>query len=160
MTGKKLYEISVRADEAHQAAYRTHLVVAASESEARALLPEADILLVAVHPEPVAADGPGRIIGSTAHETLGEGGPDLFWTLIGKLGLDAVETGRPIGRGRLSDALDRCRACAWRAPCIAWLAHGRPRNGYDAFCPNAAFVNDLRRGESLRDTRSGAQRAR
>jgi hypothetical protein len=37
-------------------------------------------------------------------------------------------------------ATRRCVACADKARCDAWLA-SRRRDGFDAFCPNAAFIS-------------------
>jgi hypothetical protein len=37
-------------------------------------------------------------------------------------------------------ATRRCVACADKARCDAWLASHR-RDGFDAFCPNAAFIS-------------------
>jgi hypothetical protein len=37
-------------------------------------------------------------------------------------------------------ATRRCVACADKARCDAWLASHR-REGFDAFCPNAAFIS-------------------
>lgn len=37
-------------------------------------------------------------------------------------------------------ATRRCVACADKARCDAWLASHR-RGGFDAFCPNAAFIS-------------------
>lgn len=42
-------------------------------------------------------------------------------------------------------ATRRCVACAEKARCDAWLASHR-RDGFDAFCPNAAFISRHARG--------------
>jgi hypothetical protein len=38
-----------------------------------------------------------------------------------------------------ASGLDRCSQCGAKADCGRWLAAGH-RDGYQRFCPNAAFV--------------------
>lgn len=40
--------------------------------------------------------------------------------------------------GEVSTALERCAECRARARCAQWIESGE-RDGYQAFCPNAAF---------------------
>jgi hypothetical protein len=52
--------------------------------------------------------------------------------------------GTPMAAADASDyemalATRRCVACAGKAQCDAWLA-SRKRDGFEAFCPNAAFI--------------------
>lgn len=58
-------------------------------------------------------------------------------------GANFVELGSLQGR-EFARAMRRCMSCSAPARCSAWLA-GRDREGYDAFCPNAGFIEELRR---------------
>jgi hypothetical protein len=47
--------------------------------------------------------------------------------------------GRELGR-----AVRRCMSCSSAQRCGAWLDKGE-REGYEAFCPNAGFIEDLKK---------------
>ena len=58
-------------------------------------------------------------------------------------GANFLELGSLQGR-EFERALRRCMSCGSAARCSAWLAEGG-RDGYDVFCPNAGFIEDLKR---------------
>jgi hypothetical protein len=85
------------------------------------------------------------ILGVAAFITLA-----LLWRLrrapvAGGLGEMLARHGLDWGRlaavgsiGEVSTALDRCAECRAKARCAQWIESGE-RDGYQAFCPNAAF---------------------
>ena len=63
--------------------------------------------------------------------------------MLQRQGANFVELGALQGR-EFARALRRCMSCSSAERCSAWLAKGG-REGYDAFCPNAGFIEDLKR---------------
>lgn len=47
------------------------------------------------------------------------------------------------GSREFAVAVQRCLACSEAAQCRAWLASGA-REGYDAFCPNAGYIERMK----------------
>ena len=58
-------------------------------------------------------------------------------------GAEVPELSQRAGR-ELGRAVRRCMSCSSAERCSAWLAQGE-REGYDAFCPNAGFIEQLKK---------------
>jgi hypothetical protein len=69
--------------------------------------------------------------------------PARLGALLARHGLDWGRIAGAGELGELSRALDRCVECRAAARCRAWLDSGA-REGYESFCPNAAFVERMR----------------
>jgi hypothetical protein len=73
-----------------------------------------------------------------------EPAPSGLGAMLARQGID---WGRLAAAASVNDfalAVDRCTGCRARARCGEWLVSGR-RDGYAAFCPNAAFVERMKR---------------
>ena len=62
-------------------------------------------------------------------------------------GIDMSEHVTGTGARQYALAAGRCMRCGAREQCEGWLA-GRHAGGYEAFCPNAGYVERLKAGNS------------
>jgi hypothetical protein len=74
------------------------------------------------------------------HEPL----PSGLGAMLARQGIDWGAVAASASINEVAHAADRCAACRARAQCGEWLVSGR-RDGYAAFCPNAAFVERVTR---------------
>lgn len=69
--------------------------------------------------------------------------PLLFGHMLLRQGARLPEltslTGRELGR-----AVRRCTLCSSQQRCSAWLEQEHPHESYQAFCPNAGFIEDAK----------------
>jgi|SRR5688572_15880927 len=76
---------------------------------------------------------------ATAWRLAREPAPGSLGALFARQGIDWAGLAGAASVREFSIGLDRCAECSAKARCGEWLASGR-RAGYQAFCPNAAFV--------------------
>lgn len=69
--------------------------------------------------------------------------PLLLADVLGFEGIDMAQHVQGAGARQFALAARKCMDCAARDRCEAWLAD-RTANGYQAFCPNAAYVARLK----------------
>jgi hypothetical protein len=66
--------------------------------------------------------------------------------LSGLLSFEGIEMGEHVsgaGAHQFALAARKCMQCGARGQCEAWLA-GRSADGYESFCPNAAYIARLK----------------
>jgi hypothetical protein len=68
--------------------------------------------------------------------------PVLIGEMLDRQGSDAMHMALASGGADFARAVRRCVGCAEAARCRSWLDAGR-REGYDAFCPNAGYVERI-----------------
>lgn len=88
----------------------------------------------------LAAAAPG--LYALRRRMTAEEGRLQFWRMLQRRGLDATDTAAD--SRALAVAVRRCMLCPRVDDCEAWLASQR-REGLEAFCPNAAYVQRLER---------------
>lgn len=71
------------------------------------------------------------------------GRPLLLMQALRRQGAGAAQRAEESGQG-YSVAMQRCLACTEATRCQAWL-WGGARDGYQSFCPNAAFIERMKR---------------
>ena len=72
------------------------------------------------------------------------GEPLLLGRMMLRHGVRAPELTTGLAGYKLAQAVNRCRRCSHKPDCARWLDEdGEP--GYETFCPNAAFIQDLKR---------------
>jgi hypothetical protein len=73
--------------------------------------------------------------------------PLLLAEVLAFEGIDMGEHVTGAGARQFALAASKCMRCGAREPCEGWLA-GRHAGGYEAFCPNARYVDRLKAGNS------------
>jgi hypothetical protein len=68
-----------------------------------------------------------------------EPAPGSLGALFAREGIDWARLAAAASVDEFALGLSRCTECRAKAECGEWLASGR-RDGYQSFCPNAAFV--------------------
>lgn len=77
-------------------------------------------------------------------QSVADHGAALFSQMLRSQGLDPEQTMFAADGREFALAVRRCTRCAARQRCREWLASG-VREGYQAFCPNAAFIASVKR---------------
>ena len=75
-------------------------------------------------------------------EGFGDSSPVLLEKMLRRQGDDVARLALASGDRRFAQAVRQCTRCSEAAQCRAWL-HSGAREGYQAFCPNAAFVHRM-----------------
>jgi hypothetical protein len=65
--------------------------------------------------------------------------PVLLGEMLGRQGADTLRLAVASGGHDFARAVRQCGSCGEMAQCRSWLESGR-REGYEAFCPNAGYV--------------------
>ena|SRR5689334_3729156 len=73
--------------------------------------------------------------------------PLLLSELLALEGVDMAPRIRGVGAAQFGTAARKCMACAARARCEEWLG-GRRDSPYQAFCPNAGYVQRMKQAGS------------
>lgn len=77
-------------------------------------------------------------------QAVADNSPTLLSKVLAAQGLDPLQAMSSSEGREFGLAVRRCTRCGGRDRCRAWLASGA-RDGYQAFCPNAAFIQSLKR---------------
>lgn len=76
-------------------------------------------------------------------QAVADNSPTLLSQVIAAQGLDPLQAMASTEGREFGLAVRRCTRCSGRERCRAWLSSGA-RDGYQAFCPNAAFIQSLK----------------
>jgi len=71
-------------------------------------------------------------------------GPVLLERMLRRHGDELARQALASGSAEFASAVRQCARCSEAARCHAWLA-GDAREGYQAFCPNAGYVERMQR---------------
>jgi hypothetical protein len=77
-------------------------------------------------------------------QAVADKSPALLSQMLRSQGLDPEQPMFSADGREFGIAVRRCTRCTGRQRCREWLASGA-REGYQAFCPNAAFIASARR---------------
>ena len=69
--------------------------------------------------------------------------PGSLGALFARQGVNWGALARAASVREFADGLEHCMACPAKSECGRWLASGQ-REGFQKFCPNAAFVERVR----------------
>ena len=86
----------------------------------------------------------GYLTFATLWRFLHEPAPGTLGTMLARAGVDWSHLASAASVEEFARGLNRCAECRAKAECAEWLASGR-RDGYQRFCPNAAFVERVRK---------------
>ena len=81
----------------------------------------------------------GYITFATFWRFWHEPAPGSLGALFARQGVDWVRLASLVTVEEFATGLERCGQCSVKADCGRWLVAGH-RDGYQRFCPNAAFV--------------------
>jgi hypothetical protein len=77
-------------------------------------------------------------------QAVADNRPTLLSRVLAAQGLDPFQAMAGAEGREFGLAMRRCTRCSGRERCSAWLSSGA-RDGYQAFCPNTAFIQSLKR---------------
>ena len=83
------------------------------------------------------------IVVTLWNQGFGDSTAVLLEQMLRRQGDDVARMALAAGNRGFAEALRQCTRCSQTAQCRAWLYSGT-REGYDTFCPNAAYVRRMK----------------